>query len=255
MGERNSKVNILGVGISTINMDDALQQMEHWIKIREPNYVCVCPNHTVMESQKDKKLRRVINSSGLATPDGMSVVWACKLFGHSNVERVYGPDLMLAFSAISAKKGYRSFLYGGADGVAEGLAEKLCEKFPTLNIVGIYSPPFRPLTAEEDREVVEIINLSNPDVVWVGLGMPKQELWMGEHIGRINAPVMVGVGAAFDFLSGRKEWAPQWVQRSGLEWLYRLLHEPRRLWRRNLYHPIFLYNILLQRLGIRRFEF
>jgi len=254
MAAGTEKANILGIGISAINMADAVQQMEHWIMTGKQNYVCVCPNHTVMESQKDKKLRHIVNSSGLATPDGMSIVWACKFFGYSSVERVYGPDLMLAFSAVAAQKGYTTFLYGGADGVTEELADKLCQRFPELRVVGTYSPPFRPLTPSEDAEVVEIINKANPDVVWAGLGMPKQELWMGEHFGRINAPVMVGVGAAFDFLSGRKKWAPRWVQRSGLEWLYRLLHEPRQLWRRNLYHPVFVYNVLLQRLGIKRFD-
>ena len=184
----------------------------------------------------------------------MSVVWACKFYGYSNVERVYGPDLMLAFSDLAAEKGYTNFFYGGAEGVPEELAEILCQRFPGLKVVGTYSPPFRPLTPEEDKVIVETINQANPDVVWVGLGMPKQELWMGEHLGRIAASIMVGVGAAFDFLSGRKEWAPRWMQRNGLEWLFRLLHEPSRLWRRNLYHPLFFYNVLLQRAGIKHFR-
>ena len=254
MTERIEKINMLGVGISAINISDALQQMERWIETKEQHYVCVCPNHTIMESQRDRELRRIVNSAGLATPDGMSVVWACKFYGYSNVERVYGPDLMLAFSALAAEKGYTNFFYGGAEGVPEELAEILCQRFPGLKVVGTYSPPFRPLTPEEDKVIVETINQANPDVVWVGLGMPKQELWMGEHLGRIAAPVMVGVGAAFDFLSGRKEWAPRWMQRNGLEWLFRLLHEPTRLWRRNLYHPLFFYNVLLQRLGIKHFR-
>ena len=248
------KIDMLGVGISAIKMDNVLQQMEHWIKTGEQNYICVCPNHPIIESQKDKELRRILNSAGLTTPDGMSVVWACKFYGYSNVERVYGPDLMLNFSAIAAERGYTNFYFGGSNEVPEELAERLCQRFPGLKVAGTYSPPFRPLTPEEDEDIVETINQADPDVVWVGLGAPKQDLWMGEHIGRINAPVMVGVGAAFDFLSGRKEWAPKWVQRTGLEWLFRLVREPRRLWRRNLYHPLFAYNVLLQRMGIKRFD-
>lgn len=254
-GERKrQRINILGVGISAINMRDALQQMERWIELGEQHYVCVCPNHTIMESQKDRKLRDIVNSASMATPDGMSVVWACKFYGYSNVERVYGPDLMLAFSALAAERGYKNFYYGGAEGVPEELADALCQRFPNLKVVGTYSPPFREILPAEDEAIVETINQADPDVVWVGLGVPKQELWMGEHLGRINAPVMVGVGAAFDFLSGRKEWAPLWIRHSGLEWLFRLLHEPRRLWRRNLYHPLFLYNILLQRAYIKQFR-
>ena len=254
MAKEIERINILGIGISAINMNDALQHMEHWIKTRQQNYICVCPNHTIMECQKNIELKRIVNSAGLATPDGMSVVWACKFYGHPSVERVYGPDLIMAFSALAAERGYTNFLYGGAERVPEELAEKLFQRFPGLKVVGTYSPPFRPLTPEEDEYIVEIINQADPDVVWVGLGMPKQELWMGQHIGRLNAPVIVGIGAAFDFLSGRKKWAPRWVQRSGLEWLFRLLHEPRRLWRRNLYHPLFFYNVLLQRMCKKQFE-
>ena len=254
MTEKIEKINILGVGISAINMNDALRKMEHWIRTRKQHHICICPNHTIMESQKNGKLRCIVNSSALATPDGMSVVWACKFYGYSNVKRVYGPDLMLAFSAIAAEKGYTNFYYGGAEGASEELAEKLCRRFPGLKVVGTYSPPFRPLTPAEDKAIVETINQADPDVVWVGLGMPKQELWMGEHLGQITAPVMVGVGAAFDFLSEKKRWAPRWVRHSGLEWLFRLLHEPRRLWRRNLYHPLFFYNVLIQRARIKQFR-
>jgi N-acetylglucosaminyldiphosphoundecaprenol N-acetyl-beta-D-mannosaminyltransferase len=233
-------------------MDDALQSLEHYIKTKTKNYICVCPNHTIMESQKDKKLLDIVNSANMATPDGVSVVWACKLLGYTKIEQVCGTELMLAFSALSAEKGYTQFYYGGADGVSEKLVEVMCQKFPGLKVVGTHSPPFRQLTEAEDKAVIDMINRVNPDVVWVGLGMPKQELWMGEHFGRINAPIMIGVGAAFDFLSGRKERAPKWMQHAGLEWLFRLVQEPNRLWRRNLYHPIFLYKVFLQRIGVKR---
>jgi N-acetylglucosaminyldiphosphoundecaprenol N-acetyl-beta-D-mannosaminyltransferase len=235
-------------------MDDALKHLEYLIRTKSKKYICVCPNHTIMESQKDEKLKNIVNSADMATPDGMSVVWACKFLGYTNVKQVCGTELMLAFSALSVEKGYTHFYYGGADGVPEKLANKVRQKFPNLKIVGTYSPPFRQLTESEDKTVVDMINQVNPDVVWVGLGMPKQELWMGEHFGRINAPLIIGVGAAFDFLSGRKERAPKWMQCAGLEWLFRLIREPRRLWRRNLYHPVFFYKVFLQKIGVKRFK-
>jgi N-acetylglucosaminyldiphosphoundecaprenol N-acetyl-beta-D-mannosaminyltransferase len=170
--------------------------------------------------------------------------------GFRHVERVYGPDLMLAVCEHSAKRGYRHFFYGGAPGVTEKLAVQLRSRFPGLQVAGTYSPPFRPLTPEEDREVVERINSSQPDIVWVGIGAPKQERWMAEHVGRLCAPVLIGVGAAFDFHGGLKKQAPRWMQKSGLEWSFRLMSEPRRLWRRYLVNnPFFLWLIFLQALG------
>jgi len=253
MPDRTEKINILGVDISAINMDDALQRLEHQIMTKTKSYVCVCPNHTIMESQKDMRLRGIVNLANIATPDGMSVVWACRLLGYTSVKQVCGTELMLALSALSAEKGYTHFYYGGANGVPEKLAENLCQRFPGLKVVGTYSPPFRTLAEAEDKAVVEMINRANPDVIWVGLGMPKQELWMGEHFRRIDATLMIGVGAAFDFLSGRKERSPKWMQRAGLEWLFRLVQEPKRLWRRNLYHSVFLCKVILQRVGIKHF--
>jgi N-acetylglucosaminyldiphosphoundecaprenol N-acetyl-beta-D-mannosaminyltransferase len=247
-------VNILGVRVSAINMQDALTEMERWILNREQHYICVCPNHTIMEGRRNPRLRQVVNNAGLVTPDGMSVVWVCWLYGYRRVERVYGPDLMEAFSALAAEKGYTNFYYGAAPGVPERLAERLCQKFPGLQVVGTYSPPFRPLTPGEDAQIVEMINAANPDVVWVGLSSPKQDFWMAEHVGRIKAPVMVGVGAAFDFLSGQKRQAPRWIQRNGLEWVWRLAQEPRRLWRRNLDTPPYFFKVLLQWTGLRKFD-
>jgi N-acetylglucosaminyldiphosphoundecaprenol N-acetyl-beta-D-mannosaminyltransferase len=157
---------------------------------------------------------------------------------------------MLAACQRSIEKGYRHFFYGGAPGVAEILATRLHARFPTLQVVGLNTPPFRPLTPAEDRTVVVRINTAQPDIVWVGLSTPKQEHWMASHIGRLQAPVLIGVGAAFDFHAGLKRQAPRWIQRSGLEWLFRLVMEPRRLWRRYLItNPGFLWQILLQVLG------
>jgi len=210
--------------------------------------------HTVMECQRDPALKRIHNRSGMTTPDGMPLVWLSRLHGHRHVSRVYGPDLLIAVCQESIRAGYRHFFYGGAEGVPEALAAALLRRFPGLVVAGTYSPPFRPLTPEEDEQIVAMINRARPDIVWVGLGAPKQEYWMAEHVGRLEAPVMVGVGAAFDFHSGRKKQAPRWMQRSGLEWLFRLLTEPRRLWRRYLINnPLFLWLVALQLLGLRRY--
>jgi len=249
------RVNILGVGVSAVNMQTTLDIIDGWIARRESNYVCVTGVHGVMESQRDEELRRIHNAAGLVTPDGMPLVWLSHLKGFRHVERVYGPDLMPALCERSVAKEYRHFFYGGAEGVPEQLAKVLSHRFPGLVVTRTYSPPFRPLTPEEDEEIVQMINEANPDIVWVGLSTPKQERWMAKHVGRLVAPVLIGVGAAFDFHTGRKPQAPRWMQRSGLEWLFRLLTEPRRLWRRYLVNnPIFVTLVLLQALGLRRYS-
>jgi N-acetylglucosaminyldiphosphoundecaprenol N-acetyl-beta-D-mannosaminyltransferase len=249
-GTGRTRVNILGVGVSPIEMREALDTIEGWIARREQHYVCVTGVHGVMESQRDPELRRIHNAAGLVTPDGMPLVWLSRLAGHRRVERVYGPDLLLACCRRSEVAGYRNFFYGGASGVPEQLTTRLLEKFPDLRVTGAYSPPFRKMTPGEDDDVVRTINRAAPDIVWVGLSTPKQERWMSEHLGRLTAPVLIGVGAAFDFHAGLKRQAPHWVQQGGLEWLFRLLTEPRRLWRRYLYNnPVFLWKVFLQGTG------
>jgi N-acetylglucosaminyldiphosphoundecaprenol N-acetyl-beta-D-mannosaminyltransferase len=244
------RANILGVGVSAINLEKALRTIEAWITRRERHYVCVTGVHGVMESWRDQGLRRIHNAAGLVTPDGMPLVWLSRVMGFRQVERVYGPDLMLSMCERSAKQGYRQFFYGGAPGVAEKLASQLQSRFPGLRVAGVYSPPFRSLSPEEDEAVVKRINAAKPDIVWVGMSTPKQERWMSEHRGRLTAPVLVGVGAAFDFHAGLKRQAPRWMQQSGLEWLFRFVSEPRRLWRRYLINnPWFLWLVLLQTLG------
>ncbi len=248
------RVNILGVGISAINMEQALAIIDDWIARRDPHYVCVSTVHGIMESQRDEAVRRTLNSSGLTTPDGMPLVWISRLRGHRHVRRVYGPDLMLAVCERSVAKGYRHYLYGGRPGVAEALKARLERRFPGLQIVGLESPPFEPLTPEQDAEAVGRINAARPDIVWVGMSTPKQDLWAAEHVGRLSAPVIIAVGAAFDFVSGRKRQAPRWMRQSGLEWLFRLIQEPRRLWRRYLiYNPLFVWRLLGQCLGLRKY--
>lgn len=249
------RVNVLGVGVSAINMSQAIDTIEYWIAQRRRNYVCVTGVHGIVASQRDENLRRIHNSAGLVTPDGMPLVWQSRLMGIPNVDRVYGPDLMLALCERSLANGYRHYLYGGREGVPERLATRLEAKFPTMRIVGTCSPPFRPLTSFEDEQIVFEINEANPDIVWVGLSTPKQEQWMASHVDRLTAPVLIGVGAAFDFHAGLKRQAPLWMQRRGLEWFFRLMTEPRRLWRRYLINnSLFLVLIAAQALGLYKYE-
>ena len=248
-------VNVLGVGVHQTNLRETLGYIDRCITNRESCYICVTGVHGIMESQRDEELRRIHNAAGMVVPDGMPLVWLSCLNGHADVERVYGPDLMLASCDFSLLRSYRHYLYGGAEGVAQKLAERLRERFPGICIVGCCSPPFRPLTKEEDDELVQKINTARPDFVWVGLGTPKQERWMAAHIDRIQASVLIGVGAAFDFHAGVKRQAPPWMQRSGLEWLFRLVTEPRRLAGRYLVNnPRFVWGIFLQGIGLRRYE-
>lgn len=223
------RVDILGVRVAAIDLPKALDAIESWIAAGKHHYVCITGAHGVMESRRDPVLRAIHNQAGMATPDGMPLVWISRLLGHSGTSRVYGPDLMRALSALSARRGYRQFYYGGDTGVADQLAATLKRDCPGLVVAGTLCPPFRPLTSAEDDDVVAQINAAKPDIVWVGLSTPKQEYWMASHGARLDAAVLIGVGAAFDFLAGRKAQAPLWMQRNGLEWLFRLSQEPRRL--------------------------
>lgn len=229
-----SRVDVLGVGISAVDMETTLSLITSWVENRESQYVCVTGVHGVMESVRDEGIRKIHNKAGLTVPDGMPMVWCAHRAGASNVERVAGPDLMLRLAARAATDGWTSFFYGGAEGVGEILAARLERDFPGFRTVGTHSPPFRELTEDEDDAIVDLINASRPDLVWVGLSTPKQECWMAAHLGRLEVPVLLGVGAAFDINAGLVPRAPDWMQRSGLEWLFRLRTEPRRLWRRYL---------------------
>lgn len=248
------KVNILGVAVNAINMETAVAEVSRWIDEREQHYALFSPVSTIMQCRQDPQLRKVANNAGLVNPDGMPLVFLGRSRGYKQMDRVYGPDFMLAFSEHSVKQGYKHYYYGGADGVPEELAEKMRARFPGIQIVGTYSPPFRKLTPEEDEDIVQQINASGADVVWVGLGSPKQDHWMAEHMPRLNAPVLLGVGAAFDFHTGRKPQAPYWMQRSGLEWVFRLSTEPRRLWKRYLVNnPAFVASVMMQQLKLRSY--
>jgi N-acetylglucosaminyldiphosphoundecaprenol N-acetyl-beta-D-mannosaminyltransferase len=247
------RANILGVNVSAINMGQALETIHTWIVNRDPHYVCVTPAHSVMDCYRNPELRPIFNGSGLTTPDGMSMVWILRMLGHQHVERVYGPDLMQAICQVSLEHGYRHYFYGGALGVVEELESRLQIAYPGLEIVGHYTPPFGAVTPEEEEKIIEHIRSVRPDILWVGISSPRQEIWMAEHLDVLDVPVLIGVGAAFDFLSGRKKQAPRWIQRSGLEWLYRFLNEPKRLWRRYAQYPLFVILLLAQATGLKKF--
>ena len=238
------RVNVLGVGIHCLNLSTAVENMAAAVRERRKGYICVTGVHGVMEAQTDPAFRRILNRSFLCTPDGMPMVWLGKLHGYPAMSRVYGPDLMLEICRWSETSGCRHFFYGGAPGVAETLRDRLTARFPSLVVAGCYTPPFRPLTPAEDLALQETIRAARPDILWVGLSTPKQEKFMAEYLPKLEVTLMVGVGAAFDFHSGRVKQSPRWMQRSGLEWFYRLCQEPRRLARRYLKNnPLFVLKI------------
>lgn len=248
------RINVLGVGISAITPQRALQHIAGWVESGERHYVCVCAVHTVMECQRDPELRGMVNRASLSVPDGMPLVWISRFRGQPHVRRVYGPDLMLSFCELAARRGYTNYLVGGAPGQPEVLARRLVERFPDLLIVGGVATPVRPLSAAENDRIIESINDAGPDVVWVGMGTGYQERWIAQNRHRLRAPVLIGVGAAFDMHSKRVRQAPAWMQRSGLEWFFRLMQEPLRLWRRYLLgNPLFVYRLLLQQMGVRSY--
>lgn len=248
------RVNVLGVGLSVLNLRTALAAIADAVRARRKGYICVTGVHGVMEAQDDPAFKKILNNAFLCTPDGMPMVWAGRLNGHRDMRRVYGPDLMLEVCAWSETSGAKHFFYGGADGVAEQLAQKLQAKFPKLSIVGTFTPPFRALDVAEVQKLQAQISAAPPDILWVGLSTPKQEKFMAEFLPKLDVTLMIGVGAAFDFHSGRVKQAPRWMQRSGLEWLYRLCREPRRLAKRyGRNNPRFLWKFLGQQAGFKKY--
>ena len=248
-------INVLGIGVSAINMDLAVGTIGEWIRKREPHYVCITGVHGVMESQRDKKLKQIHNMAGMVTPDGMPLAWLLKLSGHGHADRVSGVDLMFALFEMSDKRDYTHYLYGASEDALARLQANLTRQFPAARIVGAISPPFRSLTEEEDKDITKRINESGADIVWVGLSTPKQERWMAAHRDRLDAPGLIGVGAAFDFHAGLVRRAPRFIQRSGFEWLFRLAMEPRRLWKRYLTNnPQFVLLLLAQTIGLKRYK-
>jgi N-acetylglucosaminyldiphosphoundecaprenol N-acetyl-beta-D-mannosaminyltransferase len=239
---------VLGVPLALTDYARTLDWIDARVGGGEGGYVCVSATHLVMATQEDPELRDAVLGSDLVVPDGQPLVWALKALGHEIDERVYGPELMDQACERAARTGRRMYLYGGrSHGALVQLTRNLRLRYPGLKIVGGHAPPFRPLTDAEKAEVAADINRAHAEIVWVGIGVPKQELWMAEMSERLPRSVLVGVGAAFDFHGGLIPQAPAWMQRNGLEWMYRLAHEPRRLWRRYLrYNPRFVAGFALQ---------
>jgi N-acetylglucosaminyldiphosphoundecaprenol N-acetyl-beta-D-mannosaminyltransferase len=238
---RPETAEILGVPLALTDYERTMDWMDGVVADRGKAYVTAAAVHLVMVAQEDPETRAAVRDATLIVPDGQPLVWALRALGH-RASRIYGPDLMARYCERSARTGVRMYLYGGrTQGALVELALRLRRRFPGLRIVGGYSPPFRPLTADEEAWVVDDINRSGADVVWVGIGQPKQEVWMRAFRDRLDAPLLVGVGAAFDFHAGLVPQAPPWMQSAGLEWSFRLLQEPRRLWRRYVrYNPRFV---------------
>jgi len=249
-----NRVNVLGVGISVLNLERARAEIAEAVRARRKGYICVTGVHGVIEAQGDESFRKILNNAFLCTPDGMPMVWLGRIHGHPEMRRVYGPDLMLDICAWSETNPCRHFFFGGAPGVAELLAEKLKTRFPKMEIAGTFTPPFRPLNPAEEAELCEKIRAARVDILWVGLSTPKQEKFMAEYLPKLDATLMVGVGAAFDFLSGRVKQAPRWMQRGGLEWFYRLCSEPRRLAGRYFKNnPLFVAKVAMQLSGLKKY--
>lgn len=225
--------DVIGSAIDVLGWDEALARLLAWSRERTSRVVCICNVHSVVTARQDPAFAAVLRQAELCTPDGAPVAWMLRRLGHAGQPRINGPDLMWRYCERAAAAGEAIYLYGGTDETLQLLQQRLRAAFPGLRIAGAHSPPFRALTPEEDAAVVAAINASGAGTVWVSLGCPKQELWMQAHRGRVQA-VMLGVGAAFDYHAGTIRRAPVWAQRAGLEWLHRLLSEPRRLWKRYL---------------------
>ncbi len=258
------RVNVLGVGISILDLPDAVERIVDGAE--QPGhagYVTITGVHGVIESQRDVALKKIYNRSYLSTPDGVPMVWVGRIKGHHSIERVYGPDLMLELSATTADTNHRHFYFGGNDGVAAELESKMKRRFAGLNVVGAVTPPFRPMTDAEYQRLYEELQETRPHFIWVGLGAPKQERFMHDLLQRYpdltaewdHGLILLGVGAAFDFHTGRLRQAPKFMQRSGFEWLFRLAMEPGRLWKRYAYtNSMFLCRIFPQLLGLKKYK-
>jgi len=230
-----NRFSVLGVRVDAVQIPNVIAWMQQQVeRAGDCGYIAVTGMHGVIEARHNAAFAEALERADLVVPDGMPLVWLGRRQGFSLRRRVYGPELILRFWQATNHRGYRHFFYGGAPGVATALAERFSREFPGHAVVGTYSPPYRALTPAEDAEIVTMIHTARPHFIWVGLGTPKQELWMREHRDRLGSAVMIGVGAAFDFHSGRARSAPTWMGEHGLEWLFRLLQEPRRLWRRYL---------------------
>ncbi|MFQ5682184.1 MAG: WecB/TagA/CpsF family glycosyltransferase [Candidatus Binatia bacterium] len=247
---------VLGVQVRAVQIPEVVTQMDSWIQEGTYGHFIVAANtHVVMECRRDPILKQAVNAADVVMPDGMPLVLMGRRRGFPLKERAYGPGLMSAFLLHSAVKPYRHYFYGSTEKTLAALVMAIRTRWPKLKIAGTYAPPFRPLTIQEDRKFTEILNQAAPDVLWVGLGCPKQEYWLYEHRDSLRIPVMAGVGQAFDLIAGVKGQAPAWMRDHALEWSFRLAQEPRRLWKRYLVQGSgFLVNVLFEELGLTKFD-
>lgn len=254
MTKSHPRANVLGVAVSAIDLESAVDLASLWIDAGYPGYICLTGVHGIMEAKADPAFRAILNQATINAPDGMPMTWVGRLQGFRQMDRVFGPDFMAAMCRHSVQRGYRHFLYGGQSGVAELLQKNLQKKFPKIQICGTYTPPFSSLTPEQEREIIDRIRESKPHIVWVGLGTPKQERFMAQYLDQLHAPLLVGVGAAFDYHTGRIRDCSAWIKRAGLQWAHRAMQDPARLWKRYLRNnPAFLWNIAMQFSGLRRY--
>ena len=252
-GGKPPVVRVLGIPITFVECAEVLRIVERARDAGERGYIVVTNVHSILECRRDREMLSATLGAALVLPDGVGTSLAARLIaGRNEGPRIPGPELMLYMLDKGRPAGLRHYLYGARPDVLEKLSKRLRLLFPGVLIAGTYSPPFRPLTDSEDECIVEEISRTAPDVVWVGLGAPKQEKWMANHVGRIRAAAMIGVGAAFDYHAGAVPWAPRWIRQAGLEWIYRMMHEPRRLWRRNLDSPLFVALVCGQKAGLVR---
>jgi N-acetylglucosaminyldiphosphoundecaprenol N-acetyl-beta-D-mannosaminyltransferase len=253
MREENM-LSILGIGVDAVNMDSAISHLSEALSTSKKGYVCVTGVHGVMEARRNPALLEIFSGSELTVPDGMPLVWAGHIQGFGDMGRVFGPGLMLEVLRRPEFRDATHFFYGGQEGVAEELREKLVQRFPWLKVIGTYTPPFRDLSTTEFEDLQATVARLRPDCFWVGISTPKQEIFMAKYLPLLDTKLMFGVGAAFDYHTGRIKDCAEWIKKAGLQWLHRLLQDPKRLWKRYLRNnPVFLFHIALQLTGLRRY--
>jgi N-acetylglucosaminyldiphosphoundecaprenol N-acetyl-beta-D-mannosaminyltransferase len=245
--------NVLGVPVNALNMEEAISLIAERLQFGPKGYVCAIGVHGILEALWDRSVANALASAAIGLPDGAPIVWVGRLQGHRAIDHVTGPAMMRQVFSRREFAGYSHFFYGGKAGVAEELSATMRRQFPWIRVSGTYTPPFRSLTPEEESEIVARINDARPDMIWVGISTPRQDLFMQRMIPRLDTRLMFGVGAAFDFLTGRIRDCPNWVKQAGLHWLQRLAQDPKRLWRRNLSNTAFLWHIGLQLTGMKSY--
>jgi N-acetylglucosaminyldiphosphoundecaprenol N-acetyl-beta-D-mannosaminyltransferase len=246
--------NVLGVDVDVVDLEDALAYLAALLQGSRKGYICVAGVHGVVEAQRDARLMEIYSGSAMTIPDGMPLAWVGRMQGHTGMQRVTGPDLMLEVFRRTEFADVTHFFYGGREGIARELQDRIQQQFPWVNIVGTHTPPFRELSDSEETELISSIAVLKPDMIWVGIGCPKQEIFMARYLPNLETKLMLGVGAAFDFHTGRIRDCAGWIKRAGLQWLHRLLQDPKRLWWRYVrVNPAFLWQITLQMLNLRRY--